>query len=103
MAAFMDARSPSNGTKFRLRQDALAWRRVGDAVVVLDIRASIYMGVNRTGAALWSALAEGATRQQLLAVALERFDVDPVRAATDIDSLLADLAGRGLLDEAPPS
>ncbi len=86
-------------TTYRLRPGTLAWRRVGDEVVALDLRRSTYLAANRTAAALWPALTEGATRHQLLAVALARFHVDPVRAVNDIDSLLTALAELDLLDE----
>jgi len=97
----MIAEPDAGGPTLRLREDAVAWRRVGDEVVALDIRRSVYLSVNRTAAVLWPALVEGATRRQLVSIALDRFDVDPERAADDIDSLLADLAGRDLLE--PPS
>jgi hypothetical protein len=94
----MDEGSDPFATTFRIREGALAWRAVGAEVVVFDIGRAVYFGLNRTAAALWTALAAGATRHQLLCVALESFQVDAERAASDIDSLLADLARRGLLE-----
>jgi hypothetical protein len=101
MEEFMDAEADPAETTFRLREIGLTWRRVGDEVVALDTGRSVYLAVNRTAAALWPALAEGSTRRQLLSIALARFQVEPERAATEIDFLLADLAARGLLDRSP--
>ena len=95
----VDAQPDPPEPMLRLREEALTWRMVGDEVVALDVERSHYLGVNRTGAFLWGALAEGATRTQLLLLVLERFHVDREEASRDIDSLLADLFDRGLLQE----
>jgi coenzyme PQQ synthesis protein D (PqqD) len=95
----METESGSLDKTLHLREDAVAWRLVGDEVVALDVRRSTYLGLNRTGAVLWTALAKGATRRQLVALVLERFDVGPEEAARDIETLLTDLADRGLLEE----
>ncbi len=45
----------------RLRSDALAWREIEGQIVSVDLRGSVYLATNRTGAALWPALVEGTT------------------------------------------
>ena len=87
----------------RLREGAVAWRQVGEEVVVLDLGRSTYLGVNRTGALLWPALSVGATRQGLVSLVSDAFDVDPAIIAGDIDAFLGELATRGLLEENRPS
>ena len=99
MTALMVAEPDPAGTTFRLREDALTWRRVGDEIVALDLGRSVYLRINRTGAVLWTALAAGASRPELLEIAVQGFRVDAELAAADIDSLLADLSGRGLLED----
>lgn len=86
-----------------LRDDAVSWRRVGEEVVALDIDRSDCLALNHTGALLWSSLAEGATRTELVSLLAERFNVGCDDAASDVDAFLHQLAGRGLLATAPPS
>ena len=51
---------------FRLRASDVAWREIDGEVVLLDLKASIYISVNTTGTVLWKLLAQGATRGQLI-------------------------------------
>ena len=81
----------------RLRDDRLEWRELEGEVLALDGPTRVYLSVNRTGTVLWPALAGGATREQLLARLVERFDVDEDDAARDLDAFLASLEARDLL------
>src|SRR4051794_33969635 len=54
-------------------------------VLALDGSTRVYLSVNRTGTVLWPALAAGATREELLARLVERFDVGDDAAARDLD------------------
>lgn len=82
----------------KLRAEAVDWREVEGQVVALDRAGSVYLAVNGTGAALWPAIVEGATRNQLVGLLLETFDVDAARAAVDVDAFLADLSRRNLFE-----
>lgn len=81
----------------RLRGEGLEWRLLEGEVVALDSSTDKYLSLNRTGAVLWAALAEGATRENLLARLKEEFDVDEEPAARDLDVFLATLDAQGLL------
>lgn len=89
---------PGGEPVLRLRADAVDWRLVEDQVVALDRGRSVYLAINQSGAALWPPIAEGATRQELVRVLLESFDVDPARATADVDAFVADLNERDLLE-----
>jgi Coenzyme PQQ synthesis protein D (PqqD) len=88
---------PAPEELIRLRSEDLEWTEIDDEVVVLDLRDSTYLSVNRTGAALWTALAEGSTRSALLARLRERFDVDEAAAERGLDDFLTVVRKRGLL------
>jgi hypothetical protein len=60
-------------------------------VVALDKGAISYLGVNETGAALWQALAEGTTREALVTLLVESFEVEEQTAARDVDAFLEEL------------
>ena len=84
----------------RLRDQALDWLPVDDEVVVLDGERDLYLGTNSSGSVLWEALAGGATRSQLAALLVERFDIEQDRAESDIQAFLEQLTTAGLLEEA---
>jgi hypothetical protein len=83
----------------RLRPDALDWREVEGEIVALDVRASTYLAVNATGASIWPALLEGATRDELVNRLQGRFEIDQSRAEADVDAFLATLRQRDLLED----
>lgn len=83
--------------RIRLRTDDVEWREADGEVVVLDMRDSTYFAVNRTGAAVWPELVEGATREDLVQRLVDRFDVDEGTAAEDLDRFLGEVRERGLL------
>ena len=93
-----DGRDTEQRLPLRLRVEEVEWREVEGEVVALDLRQNAYVGVNRTGAVLWNALASGATPEQLVALLVERFDVDRGRAGADADEFLQQLADRDLLE-----
>jgi Coenzyme PQQ synthesis protein D (PqqD) len=82
----------------RLRPDALDWREVEGEIVALDVRASTYLAVNPTGASIWPALLEGATRDELVTKLHGSFDIDRPRAEADVDAFVRTLRERDLLE-----
>jgi hypothetical protein len=89
--------------RWKLRDADLDWREVEDELVVLDLRDSRYLAINRTGQVLWGPLAEGATEDELTERLVESFDIERARAAADVDAFTKDLESRGLLvrDQSP--
>jgi hypothetical protein len=85
--------------RLQIRKDAVEWREVDGEVLALGLHSWKYMTTNPSGALLWGALAEGATRDDLVELLLGRFDVDAETAAADVDAYLAQLSALGLLEE----
>jgi hypothetical protein len=83
----------------RLNEQAVEWRAVEGEVVALDLNQSTYLGVNPSGALLWQALAEGATRDGLVERIVEAFEVEEDAARADVDAFVDDLLQRGLASE----
>jgi hypothetical protein len=83
--------------QLRLRDTDLDWREVEGELVALDLRESRYLAVNETGKKLWAALADGATRDELVERLVEAFGVERARAEADVDAFTAELDSRGLL------
>jgi Coenzyme PQQ synthesis protein D (PqqD) len=83
--------------QLKVRADALEWRKVEGEIVALDLRRSVYLAINPSGAFLWPVLVEGATRDELVTRLAQEFDVDRDTAAADVDRFLAELADQDLL------
>lgn len=83
----------------RLRQEAIEWRDVDGEIVVLDLRTSLYLAVNETGARLWHTIASGATPASLIAVLVGEYGLDEFRARADVEAFLDDLRKQDLLEE----
>ena len=83
--------------RFRLRRDALDWKILEDETVVLDLRRSNYLAINRTGTLLWPLLVEGATRAELIEKLRSAWNVEEAAAARDVDRFCTRLEAEGLL------
>ncbi len=83
----------------KVRSQDLEWREVDGEVVLLDLRTSLYLAVNRTGGVLWPAVRKGATRTELVSLLVSSLAVDQGTAAKDVDGFVASLARHGLLEE----
>jgi hypothetical protein len=84
--------------QLKLRQAGLEWRAVEGEVVALDVTDSAYLAVNESGRLLWEALGAGTTREALVEILTTNYSLDQAAAERDIDTFLADLGSRGLLE-----
>lgn len=76
-------------------------RVVGDELVLLNMNAETYYGLNPVGARLMQIAESGATLAQVVDALLEEFDVVRERLVDDVRSVAADLIAAGLLEEVP--
>jgi hypothetical protein len=81
----------------RIRNDEIAWRRVENEIIVLDLRRNAYLSISETGIDLWERLAEGATPAELEGHLLATYEVEPGRASIDVDEFLDRLRQAELL------
>lgn len=68
-------------------------------MVLLDERDWRYLHLNGSAALLWRSLAEGCTRDQLIATLEGEYDLDTARAEADVGAFLTSLADRELVVE----
>jgi hypothetical protein len=80
------------------RTDDLVWRELDDEVVLLDLRSSLYLTLNRTGRLMWERLAEPTTAARLTAVVAESYSLPPAEAAADVVAFLESLVARQLVE-----
>jgi hypothetical protein len=81
------------------RHPDVAWQTIGDEAVVMSLAESRVLGLNPTGALVWS-LVEERDENGLVAAVVERFATDGERAREDVRGFLSLLRERGLVVEA---
>ncbi len=81
------------------RHPDIAWQTIGDEAVVMDPAEGRVLGLNPTGALVWSLVGER-DEDGLVGAVVERFATDQERAREDVRAFLALLRERGLLVEA---
>lgn len=81
------------------RSPDTAWQMIGDEAVVMNLAGSRVLGLNPTGALVWSLLEEQ-DEDGLVRAVSEQFAIDADAARDDIRAFLGLLRERGLvLDE----
>lgn len=80
-----------------VRRDGVTWQEVDGHVVVLDLRSSLYLELNRAGSLLWNALVDGGDLARLPQVLQTAYGVTADVAAADTQTFLDQLRGRDLL------
>jgi hypothetical protein len=71
---------------------------LGDEVVVLELTAGAYFGLEGVGARVWQLLSEPRTVREIVQTLLEEYDVEAERCRRDLDALLERLLERGLVE-----
>jgi len=74
----------------------VAYRQIGDQVVVVDPVDNRLLTLNETGSAAWLAL-DGRTVGEVASRIAQQFEVDPETAVADVKHLLQGLLDRGLV------
>lgn len=88
----------------RRREFGILSRDDGEELVLLDLRSSRYLTLNRTGGVLWNAIERPRTVHDLIDLLVSAYAVTETAAEAAIEAFLDALAERGLLEpleEAP--
>jgi hypothetical protein len=72
-------------------------------VVILDVKAGTYFGLNAVGARLWALAQEPVALDRAVDTIVAEFDVSRAQAEADLLALAGDLVRRGLLDVVAPT
>ncbi|MBI2865661.1 MAG: PqqD family protein [Chloroflexi bacterium] len=70
---------------------------LGKEVVLLGLDSEEYYGLEGVGARIWEAIAEPRTVEEILAIVLDEYDVDPGRCERDLLALVQELTATGLV------
>jgi hypothetical protein len=71
---------------------------VDDEAIIMNLHDGIYYGLNPVGARVWNLLQEPRTIEQLQAILLEEYEVEPEICREQVLALLEDLANSGLVE-----
>ena len=71
--------------------------RLGDEIVILGLRDSVYYGLDGVGGRIWDLLQTPRTLGEILDVLVTEYEVARDRAAADLTALVANLHARGLV------
>ncbi|MBI4421388.1 MAG: PqqD family protein [Gemmatimonadetes bacterium] len=66
-------------------------------LVILNLRDSVYYGLEDVGARIWNLLQKPVPVSAIRDLLVSEYDVDPARCDRDLQGLLAELVTRGLV------
>lgn len=77
--------------------ETVLYRVLGDEVLLLDLDAEEYIGLDPVAARFWILLASGADVDAVVATLLNEFAADEQTIRHDLDAFADQMVGRGLL------
>jgi hypothetical protein len=89
---------PRTPTALKLKPDVV-FRRLDEGGVLVDLTTNQIYELNHTAARIWEILREEDGSPCLLDRLAEEFEVDPDTADREVQTLIDDLRGEGLLDQ----
>jgi coenzyme PQQ synthesis protein D (PqqD) len=71
---------------------------LGDEAAILNMKNSVYYGMNPVGATVWNLLKQPQTVAQIRDAILEEYEVEEKRCEQDLLTLLEELRSEGLIE-----
>ena len=71
--------------------------RLGEEIVILGLRDSVYYGLSDVGARIWALIQTPRTVDEILSALVAEYEVATTDAAAGLDRLLRELETRGLV------
>jgi hypothetical protein len=86
-----------SGIRLPKPAEGVVFRELDGEAVLVQLDTNRIYSLNETGSMFWGLLADGQDRATIQAQMLEEFDISPDDLEKEIDGLLAELAGAGLV------
>lgn len=83
------------------RPDHVLVRELEGEAVLLNLETETYFGLDEVGTRVWTELAAGASVDAACETLEREFEVEPCELRADIEKLVSELLGSGLLELAP--
>ena len=74
------------------------YSEIGSEAVILDLQSGTYYGLNETGNQIWQWLQKPKTFSELYKLVLDEYDVPHKEALEDLQQLLQEMLGTGLIE-----
>jgi ornithine carbamoyltransferase len=78
--------------------DTVFAQEVDDEMVILDMESENYFGLDEVGTAIWQAMQEKETLQEVFDTLLAQYDVEPEVLETDLSNFVQKLLESGLVE-----
>jgi len=82
--------------KITIPEDVM-FRILGDEAVILNVASGVYFGLDNVGTRMWQLISEHGTRDKVIEVMLEEYDVEEAQLRTDLEKLIQQLSEKGLV------
>ena len=84
-------------TRFRKSEHQVSCN-LDNEVAILDLKASLYFGLNDVGAHIWQFLDEPRSVDVICRSVAEQFDIGPAACHADVSKFLSDMQQAGLIE-----
>ena len=74
---------------------------LNDEIVILNLKSTLYFGLDEVGAYIWQSLSEPRAVSELCKAVRHRFDIGDERCRTDVFEFLTQLDHAGLIESVP--
>ena len=82
--------------KIQVSGDVVTRSLAGEAVL-LDLASGTYFGLDEVGTRIWQLLGEHGSADAVVAALLDEYDVEEAQVRADLDRLIRELHGKGLV------
>jgi hypothetical protein len=72
-------------------------QEVSGETVILDLESENYFGLDAVGTRIWQLIGEHGDLRRIVTTLLEEYEVEEAQLLTDLETLITDAAGRGLI------
>jgi len=66
----------------------VAWRKVSDEAVILDMDTAVYYSLPDTGARIWELIGQGKSLQEIIQIMVEEYDATEREVRKDVEELI---------------
>ncbi|MFH0781124.1 MAG: PqqD family protein [Pseudomonadota bacterium] len=77
--------------------DNVSWKQMDDLVVIVDVATGEYYSLNDSASSIWSAMADGKSRNEIVDALVGSYEVDAQQAESDVSSCIEKWLGYGIL------
>ena len=76
---------------------SVIYRELSGEVVLLNLQSGVYYGLDSVGSRVWQLLMESRGIEEVCAILLDEYDVDPDTLRADVERLVGELSDKGLV------